>query len=503
LSRQSSFLEEFMRLLSVKTIFACCFLFFASRGLNAQGLIEADPSGVTFSGNTQKVICFLVDSANDVLYIGGGFNGTIKNSIFSPAIKSIASYNGTTLSAVGTDLKTLGGVTAMAFYKGSLYATGEFSRFDGTSWQTLLCGNGGVFLVYNNLLLMGYGATSNSSVCQANGFPLYSPGLAKWDGTQWLGVGPNTGIGNMYAGITGSNGYNTVAALAVYNNALYVAGGIDLAGSDISHSNPGVVVHNILTTDAALSFADVGGGTNGFIYAMTVYKNELYVGGRFTTAGGVSAHNIAKWNGTTWSALGEGTAKNVSYGDSAVFCLATYHDTLYAGGYFDKAGGLNTPRIAKWDGAAWHAVTDSTYGFMGQWIKCMAVYKDKLFVGGDFGTYRNGHVIGPWAVVAGSSNAIVSQVTAKGPLAAIRLRLGRNAITFNVPQSTLHTQPVTITLFDAQGRRVMALDVMHTSVDEWAVHPKESDKSLPVGLCAFRILNKSRVLATGMAMLER
>jgi hypothetical protein len=33
---------------------------------------------------------------------------------------------------------------------------------------------------------------------------------------------------------------------------------------DISHSNPGVVVHNILTTDAALSFADVGGGTNGF-----------------------------------------------------------------------------------------------------------------------------------------------------------------------------------------------------------------------------------------------
>jgi len=488
----------------VKTIFACGFLFFASTGLSAQGLIDADPNGITFSGNTQKITCFLVDSANDVLYIGGSFTGTVnKIGVTSNAIKVIASYNGTTLSAVGTDLKTLTGVTAMAFYKGSLYATGEFSRFDGTSWQTLLCGNGGVFLVYNNLLLMGYGATSNSWVCQANGFPLYSPGLAKWDGTQWLGVGPNTGIGNMYAGITGSNGYNTVAALAVYNNALYVAGGIDLAGSDISHSNPGVVVHNILTTDAALSFADVGGGTNGFIYAMTVYKNELYVGGRFSTAGGVSAHNIAKWNGTTWSALGEGTAKNVSYGDSAVFCLATYHDTLYAGGYFDKAGGLNTPRIAKWDGATWHAVTDSTYGFMGQWIKCMAVYKDKLFVGGDFGTYRNGHVIGPWAVVAGSSNAIVNHVTAQGALAAIRVRLGGNAMTFTVPRSFLNTQTVTITLFDAQGRRAMTLDVMQTSAGRWAVQSREPGKALPAGMYAYRISDKSNVVASGIALIER
>jgi hypothetical protein len=235
-------------------------------------------------------------------------------------------------------------------------------------------------------------------------------------------------------------------------NVLYAAGGIDLAGSDISHSNPGTVVHNILTTDAALSFADVGGGTNGPIYAMTVYKNELYVGGRFTTAGGVSAHNIAKWNGTAWSALGEGTAKNVSYGDSAVFCLTTYHDTLYAGGYFDKAGGLNTPRIAKWDGAAWHAVTDSTYGFMGQWIKCMAVYKDKLFVGGDFNAYKNGHFIGPWAVVGGSSNAIVNRVAARGNTAAIRMRLAGNVMTFIVPPAILHAQPITITLFDGRGR---------------------------------------------------
>src|SRR5262245_55766850 len=33
---------------------------------------------------------------------------------------------------------------------------------------------------------------------------------------------------------------------------------------------------------------------------------NLYVGGVFTTAGGVFATNIAKWNGSTWSAIGSG-----------------------------------------------------------------------------------------------------------------------------------------------------------------------------------------------------
>ena len=33
---------------------------------------------------------------------------------------------------------------------------------------------------------------------------------------------------------------------------------------------------------------------------------NLYVGGDFTVAGDVPANNIAKWNGSSWSALGSG-----------------------------------------------------------------------------------------------------------------------------------------------------------------------------------------------------
>jgi hypothetical protein len=42
-----------------------------------------------------------------------------------------------------------------------------------------------------------------------------------------------------------------------------------------------------------------------------VYNGELYIGGDFTNAGGIVVSNIAKWNGTTWSALGTGVNDKV------------------------------------------------------------------------------------------------------------------------------------------------------------------------------------------------
>ena len=45
---------------------------------------------------------------------------------------------------------------------------------------------------------------------------------------------------------------------------------------------------------------------NGFVYALAVSGTNLYAGGSFSTAGGVPANFIAKWDGSTWSALGSG-----------------------------------------------------------------------------------------------------------------------------------------------------------------------------------------------------
>src|SRR6266851_897717 len=58
-------------------------------------------------------------------------------------------------------------------------------------------------------------------------------------------------------------------------------------------------------------------GANGPVYATVVDSvGNLYIGGAFTSVAGVAANGIAKWNGSSWSALGAGM------GGGPVFALA-------------------------------------------------------------------------------------------------------------------------------------------------------------------------------------
>jgi hypothetical protein len=85
--------------------------------------------------------------------------------------------------------------------------------------------------------------------------------------------------------------------------------------------------------------------------------DNLYAGGEFGTAGGVSAILVAKWNGSAWSALGSGL-----YG--VVLSLACDSSgNLYAGGgspgAFSSAGGGD---IAKWNGNFWSTLGSGMSG---------------------------------------------------------------------------------------------------------------------------------------------
>ena len=80
-------------------------------------------------------------------------------------------------------------------------------------------------------------------------------------------------------------------------------------------------------------------GTDGTIYALTVYGGRLIAGGYFDVAGDTIAHNIASWDGVSWSAMGSGM-------NDVVWALAVYEDKLIAGGWFTTAGGVSANRIA-------------------------------------------------------------------------------------------------------------------------------------------------------------
>jgi peptidoglycan hydrolase-like amidase len=90
------------------------------------------------------------------------------------------------------------------------------------------------------------------------------------------------------------------------------------------------------------------GGDYPYVVGLTVYNCELIAGGLFSTAGGVSANYIARWNGTSWQPLGTGMGG--IYRD--VYALTVYNGELIAGGQFTTAGGNPANYVARWGCAA-------------------------------------------------------------------------------------------------------------------------------------------------------
>ena len=190
-----------------------------------------------------------------------------------------------------------------------------------------------------------------------------------------------------FAGIEGP-----VQALAVYDDgtgeALYIGGEFTTAG--------GVTVNGIAKWDGATWSALNGPsdtGVTGLIRSMVVHDDgsgpALYAGGYFATAGGVTVNGIAKWNGTEWSSLAGPSGTGV-YG--GVRALAVYDDgsgeALYAGGNFSSAGGVWASSIAKWNGTEWSALAGPSDTGTNGWVVALAVYDDgsgvALYAGGSF-----------------------------------------------------------------------------------------------------------------------
>ena len=136
------------------------------------------------------------------------------------------------------------------------------------------------------------------------------------------------------------------------------------------------------------SWQPVGTGMTGNssgvqVRAFTEYAQELYVGGFFTNAGGISTQGLAKWNGSTWSKVGSGISGGMSapYSPDATG-LAIYNTDLYVCGNFAQAGGVTSNSIAKWNGSSWSMAAAAP--FMGGQVDAVAVYNNELYVGGWF-----------------------------------------------------------------------------------------------------------------------
>ena len=102
---------------------------------------------------------------------------------------------------------------------------------------------------------------------------------------------------------------------------------------------------------------------------------QLYIGGRFSSACGAASANVAVLVEGYWLPLAEGVAGGV------VNALALSGDKLFAGGTFSMAGGRPAGRVARWEGGRWHPL-----GEMGGDVHALAVLGEYLFAAGDFKT---------------------------------------------------------------------------------------------------------------------
>jgi hypothetical protein len=168
--------------------------------------------------------------------------------------------------------------------------------------------------------------------------------VARWDGSAWHPLG------------TGVNSY--VLALATWDSddggPEPVAGGYFLKAGE-------VVVNHIARWNGG-EWQPLGTGMNGTVEALTTWDPDgagggapqLIAGGGFTSAGGMTAASIARWDGSAWHGLGSGMS-------SSVYALAAWDPDgdgpvmpqLIAGGFFVEAGGVTVNRVARWDGTAW------------------------------------------------------------------------------------------------------------------------------------------------------
>ncbi|MCC6662016.1 MAG: hypothetical protein IT437_14160 [Phycisphaerales bacterium] len=236
---------------------------------------------------------------------------------------------------------------------------GRVARWDGAAWQPMGDGLGAnldnvaSLVSYNGLLVAGGYFTV------AGGQPCF--GLAQWDGQDWsmfpdgarwvdalfvwngdLISGSTPGVtrwdGKSWSFLTPQEHLDEVLALAEYRGDL-IAGGT---------FHPPISVHSGIARFDGTAWRDLGLGTNGTVWALTTWDPDgmgaapelLIAGGTFFEAGGVPAVGVAAWDGTQWSSLGSGL-------DGGVRALTTWDSSVIAGGGFVNAGGIFSPKFAR------------------------------------------------------------------------------------------------------------------------------------------------------------
>lgn len=379
---------------------------------------QALGTGVGSTHLNSRIDCMAVyDDGNGAkLYVGGNL-GTADGM----PVNSIACWDGSAWSDVGggfthSQAASLG-VECMTVHDDGngpqLYVSGNFETAGGVPVQGLARWNGSVWSAVANalprnpsamtsvptlggdVLLVGYGNNTP-------GGPFMST-LQQWDGSSWSPAG-----GPISASLRGGQNMG-VDCMLVSTFAPGAAQGVFVGGY---FGRAGDVGASSIAKLTGSTWAPLGSHEGMSFEVLTLESLQfdgvpvLYAGGRFNAAGAVAADRVARWDGTTWQAVGTsgpnignvealgvldvgGVPRLFAGGrvdpyikqfDGSAWidvgpglannaqCMTTFRDpvsgttALYVGGAMSVVGVPNTNHIARWDGVSWTALASGING---------------------------------------------------------------------------------------------------------------------------------------------
>lgn len=331
------------------------------------------------NGFDRPVWSLYCDSLTNGLIAGGEYKWTTDSLV----VNGIARWDGSSWDSVAQNsIQPIGinvavGTEQFLRFKGNIYAQGLWgSDFEPTFpysvakldtslnlWTPLPCGIGSPGIRYMSAIGDTLFLTGNFDTLCANPISM----IYGFDGNS---VFPTT-LSNPLP----FDPSNTIQKLFRYKGVIYYVGGV---------YDPGDSSFDMFMQWNGSDWVNVPGITGEMVIKkILVYNNDLYVGGYFFKVDGTPGNCIAKFDGTNWSDLGGGISydlTNPTCCNPKVTDFTFYHGDLYAVGLFNYAGGVSAQNIAKWDGTDWCGLGSS----IDNTINTVGVWNDTLFIGGGF-----------------------------------------------------------------------------------------------------------------------
>lgn len=303
-----------------------------TRANRCESIVGGDCMGF-FSGSVNAISSTYYNAGTNSVFMGGRFDKGCGFASFFPT-RNLIEIAHTNTSNQSYSRTLTGSIRALAGTADTLYIGGDFPNFNATGEREhLIKWNGSGFSAVDT-------AESNGPV---NTIALITDGS---------GAVSNLVVGGEFSSYDGkpASGYISQKQVGAWS-------GYGLWGSAFS-------------------------GLDGEVYASVIEPDtgDLYVGGSFSSIGGISANNVAKWNGKEWSNL----SATASIGtDGPVYAMAIYGSYLYIGGKFTSIDSLSGRHFATYDlsGHSWSVSASTDLAS----INAIAADSSGVYVGGEGG----------------------------------------------------------------------------------------------------------------------